>query len=669
MTELNEEQRKAVEFDGRHLLVLAGAGTGKTRTIIARAKHLIRSGVPARRILILSFTRKSAREIVERIKSDSDMIHADGLCGQTFHSWCMGIIKGHPDIFAFHDYTVMDEEDRESCFKLLCGRTFRDADGKKIKPESIAAAYSFAVNTKCSLTNAIRVTVYDNVSPDDSHFQEQAARLLPVFREIILKYRAYKADRRYMDYDDILLVVSAAMKRNGEVRQYIASLYDHILIDEMQDTNPLQYELLSSFYDLCHLFCVGDDAQSIYGFRGADFKTIHRFAEIVPGAEVCKLTLNYRSTQEILDLSNWVLRRSPLAYGKELRSFRGHGARPCMLDWDNEWDEAADITDRIIEGMGRDGYRYGDYMVLARSAWALRKVEAKCISRKIPYVTYGGTGLMQSAHIRDVVAPLRIVSNLRDELAWMRYLKLWKNIGDVTASKIIDRVIGETSISGCIARLRGMSVQPEVAATLENLSGMQSNPSGAISKALETMEKRLSEIYKDSWEWRHKDFPILQDVALEAGSISEFIAEYVLDPKLGETYKTGGKSDDHVVLTTIHSAKGLEAAVCYIVNASTHSYPTTRAILNGEDAIEEERRCLYVALTRAKDRLYIYRDIHSLHVAASDYSDNGRYYFFNNLPEDIVDEHNISTKDGHMREFYHGETVAFDDVLPDFDFS
>lgn len=665
MEELNEQQKYAVTYNGKHLLVLAGAGTGKTRTIIERAKFLINNGVPSKRILILSFTRKSAREIVERIKMQSDSSITDGLIGQTFHSWCMGIIKNNPKIFKQCEYTILDEDDRESCFKLLCGKNFKDKNGKAISSKSILNVYSYAMNAKCSMSDSIRKKIFDNAPQDDEAANLYIKTNRFIYEDIIKKYIAYKESRKYFDYDDILNVVSKSLKKNKEICDYISSMYDHILVDEMQDTNPLQYELLSSFYDRCKLFCVGDDAQSIYGFRGSDFNSIHQFTEIVPNSEKCKLTINYRSTQEILDLSNWLLSKSTLNYDKELIANRGFGVKPRVIHWRDEWEEANNITDKIQKSVTKYNYRYSDNMVLGRTLFGLRKVEAACIKKGISYKIYGGTGLMQSAHIRDVVAPMRIVSNYQDEIAWMRYLKLWKGIGEITASKIIGDLICEDSLDECLFRLMSMNLQEEISSTLVAISDLQYNPSESISKALSYMSNRLQEIYKEEWtSWRKDDFPTLMNVAMSSSSVNEFIAEYVLDPKLEDATKIPGKKDDECVLTTIHSAKGLESALCYIVNVSTFSFPTNRAILNGQDAIEEERRCLYVALTRAKDRLYIYRDISSIHVSESN-EDSDKYYFLNDLPSDLIKDRHISDKRYLCDEEYKGEQVEIEN---DFNF-
>ena len=635
MDSLNEQQKYAATFNDKHLLVLAGAGTGKTRTIIARAKYLIQSGVNPKRILILSFTRKSAAEIVERISTELPSTKSEGLIGSTFHSWCMAIIQNNPDIFPQASYTLLDREDQESCFRLLCGRKWghKNKNDEKVAPKSIVDIYSYMANAQCSLSDAIRMKMYNNapatLNVDDDN---------EVLKGVIVMYLDYKRSRKYIDYDDILLIVSKYLKRNEELRKHIAGLYDHILVDEMQETNPLQYELLSSFYEDCHLFCVGDDAQSIYAFRGADFNTIHKFPEIVAGAEVCKLIINYRSTQEILDLANWVIGNSPLNYDKKLIAHRGNGEKPQILHWRDEWEEAENIALNLLDEFKIHGKKWGDNLVLSRSSWGMRKVEGSLIKHKIPYRIFGGSSLMQSRHIRDVVAPMRIVSNYLDEIAWSRYLQLWEGIGPVASAKIIGKVINEKNLDDCLFSLMEMNLQKEIADTLVQISNLQFDPANAITEALSVMFGRLKQIYKDEWEWRKDDFPILSEVAKKTGSISEFVSEYILDPQLDLYAKDGSKVDDRVILSTIHSAKGLEAENVFLVNASSKSYPTPKAVLNGEDAIEEERRCLYVALTRAKNKLRVYRDMQSIHVSNSD----EQFYFLNEVPLELFEPTDFS---------------------------
>lgn len=660
MDSLNEQQKYAATFKGKHLLVLAGAGTGKTRTIIARAKYLIQSGVNPKRILILSFTRKSAAEIVERISIELPTTKSEGLIGSTFHSWCMAIIQNNPDIFPQASYTLLDREDQESCFRLLCGRKWghKNKYDEKVAPKSIVDIYSYMANAQCSLSDAIRMKMYNN-APETLNVDDDNE----VLKGVIVMYLDYKRSRKYIDYDDILLIVSKYLKRNEELRKHIAGLYDHILVDEMQDTNPLQYELLSSFYEDCHLFCVGDDAQSIYAFRGADFNTIHKFSDIVTGAEVCKLTINYRSTQEILDLANWVIGNSPLNYDKKLIANRGNGEMPQILHWRDEWEEAENIALTLLDEFKIHGKKWGDNLVLSRSSWGMRKVEGSLIKHKIPYRIFGGSSLMQSRHIRDVVAPMRIVSNYLDEIAWSRYLQLWEGIGPVASAKIIGKVINEKNLDDCLFSLMEMNLQKEIADTLVQISNLQFDPANAITEALGVMFGRLKQIYKDEWEWRKDDFPILSEVAKKTGSISEFVSEYILDPQLDLYAKDGGKVDDRVILSTIHSAKGLEAENVFLVNASSKSYPTPKAVLNGEDAIEEERRCLYVALTRAKNKLRVYRDMQSIHVSNSD----EQFYFLNEVPLELFEPKDISAHSYIRNNVMLQSTINQEDIYSDFD--
>ena len=671
---LNPEQEYAVKYAGKHLLVIAGAGTGKTKTIIERAKYLIRKGVAPNRILILSFTRKSAREIVERIKMQTDSAQMKGLQGQTFHSWCMSIIKSRPDIFMQSSATVLDEDDRTSCIKIAYGKTITVKNGKNIKPSKVIDVYSYVMNTRCNLSEAIRKVVLDNAPLDEECVKIYIESNKKTFADIIKFYIDFKQRHNYIDYDDILHIVAKSLKENKQIRDDICSHYEHILIDEMQDTNPLQYELLSSFYSYCNLFCVGDDAQSIYGFRGADFNSIHHFTEVVPNAERCKLTLNYRSTQEILDLSNWLLKESPIVYGKELVAVRGRGIKPILINWQDPYQEANDITEKIIKSVAIDGENNRDNLVLSRTVSGLRIVESSLIEKKVPYVIFGGAGLMQSAHIRDVISILRLVANFLDEIAWMRYLQLWRGIGEITATQITSDVLKAYDFSSCIELLQRNILErrlnPEIYEALEAVYGKRALPSKAMEEAIGKMSPYLKEKYIDSWDWREADFPILCDIANKMSSITEFISEYVLEPHLQTTLKVKGVNEDKCILSTIHSAKGLEAKNCYIVNVSTSAYPTVRAMQNGEEAIEEERRCLYVALTRAKDKLYIYRNGISQNVQYEPLFkiEHTKGYFLQELPPTLVERKFLrrGILDCGIPDSFNGQPVKVDN---DFDFS
>lgn len=604
---LNNEQRMAASYGGKNLLVLAGAGTGKTRTIIARAIYLIEHGEDPTRIKILSFTKKSANEIVNRIKVESNNNpRAEQLSGSTFHSWCMDIISTYPQLFHAEKYTCIDAEDRELAFKLIMGRV---CGKKRIKlnqrciltPDDIQEIFSYAVNTKKNLSDSIRIK--KNIKGDDKEVLDSVLKIKEICESVIKEYINYKKERRYIDYDDMLNIVAVGLKKNEQLRYVVASKYSHILVDEAQDTNPLQWLLLESFYKDCHLFCVGDDAQSIYAFRGADFKSIHSFEERIPNGEIYKLSRNYRSTQEILDLSNWLLNQSQEKYDKDLVSERGTGKKPTIYYLDSDWEEAEIVTSIIQKGYVEDG-RYHDFLVLSRGIYAARKVEAACIQKNIPYAIFGGTSLMKSAHVRDVISALRIISNYRDELAWTRYLLLWQGIGEVSAARIISNVLEQESLTNSIACIRSMlPLGTEAYDTLIELMDVADCPKAAIDIAVKHMDQRLQQRY-DNWDYRKHDFDALKLVAQKCSDISSFITEYIIDPAAELSGKDPVKTPlDTIIISTIHSAKGLEAKHCFIINVTPKSFPSSQAVT--EDEIEEERRCLYVAMTRAKDYLHI----------------------------------------------------------------
>ena len=300
LAELNVQQRIAATIERQHALILAGAGTGKTKTVIARAAYLISSGTPAHRIQIMAFTRRAASEIVARVKMYLGNA-AQGLNASTFHAWCMHLIHCAPQAFGCKGYSVIDQEDQQLLFKRLRG--IRKQRGLPTASE-IHDLYSLARNTLQSLDYVLQ-----EHEPEAYKYKDQIAK-------IMLGYEEKKRERRYLDYDDILDIVAQRLEISADTRNWVASLYDHILIDEMQDTNPLQWKLISPLKEQVTLYCVGDDAQSIYGFRGADFRNVHSFSCRVPGSIILKLEDNYRSTQEILDVSNWLLARSPLGYTK-----------------------------------------------------------------------------------------------------------------------------------------------------------------------------------------------------------------------------------------------------------------------------------------------------------------------------------------------------------------
>src|SRR4030095_2727428 len=390
LAELNPKQRIAASIPEQHALVLAGAGTGKTKTITARAGYLISNGTAAHRIQIVAFTRRAASEIVERVKMHLGDV-AQGLNASTFHAWCMYLIHRAPQVFGCKGYSVIDREDQQLLFKRLRGVK---KQGGLATASEIHDLYSLARNTLQSLD-----CILQEHAPEAYNDKDQMAK-------IMLGYEEKKRERRYLDYDDILDIVAQRLESSADTRNWVASLYDHILIDEMQDTNPLQWKLISPLKERIALYCVGDDAQSIYGFRGADFRNVHSFSFRVPGSIILKLEDNYRSTQEILDVSNWLLARSPLGYDKKLRAVRGNGKKPNLHTFSNEYEEANWVADDLLNRR-EEGAEWRHHMILVRSAYAARALQASLLAKNIPYLFIGGVKLLESAHRKDLLARCR----------------------------------------------------------------------------------------------------------------------------------------------------------------------------------------------------------------------------------------------------------------------
>jgi DNA helicase-2/ATP-dependent DNA helicase PcrA len=638
--ELNDLQIRAAEYNGKHLLVLAGAGTGKTKTIIARAVYLIKEGVHPSSIRILTFTKRAASEIVSRVKSQIPGNSANSLVGTTFHSWCNQLIIDFPNVFGASDYTVIDSDDQVSIMKLACGKNQADFEALRIRHQSMLDLYSFARNTKRNLTDAIKLKILH--SEPEEKIEILLKEIKPKLERILREYEAKKKDRKYLDYDDLIEVVANKLNSSDQAREVLAREYTHLLIDEMQDTNPLQWELIRPFQRICSLFCVGDDAQSIYAFRGADFKNIHQFKERVPDSEVYQLLDNYRSTQELLDVSNWILEKSTLNYNKKLRSVRGSGKHPVLLNTESVWDEAHYIADRIIENFNQNGKTYSDHLVLTRSMFYSRPLQAVFIERKIPFRTVGGRGFMEAAHIKDVFSALRVVNNTSDEIAWMRFLTLWPGIGNVKATRYVNNLLSFADIKECIHYLQSLKESDNgmMSILLDGINNSKKNLKVAINHTLSILEERFRVIYAEDWDRKRKpDFPVLEVLAGNYNNIAEFITECLLNNNSLLGRDRSGRVDlksDEVTISTIHSAKGLEEDICFVLNVSPRVFPS--AMNYGDfDAVEEDRRLLYVALTRAKDELYISRNVDSIY-AEGMFNENleEERYFLNSFPAELV---------------------------------
>lgn len=644
MKDLNKNQKLAAEYSGKHLLVLAGAGTGKTKTIIARATHLIKNGVDPEKIQILTFTKKAASEIVSRVESSIDAAKRKKLSGSTFHAWCNHLLHKYPKVFGLENFTILDSDDQVALMKLSCGRQKLQFESVKLKPSKLVDIFSFMRNTNTSLSHSINKIVFKGSENEED--KKIKAKIKKEIEVILRDYQQKKMQRRYLDYDDMLMIVGKQLQSSADARRIIGGSVKHLLVDEMQDTNPLQWELLKPFIETSHLFCVGDDAQSIYAFRGADFKNIHNFKDNVKDSKVFKLEDNYRSTQEILDLSNWLLEKSPLKYDKKLKGVRGKGIKPIIMHTENEWKEADFVAETIENNFSKKNKKYSDHLILARGQVSMRAIQAVLLERKIPFQVFGGRKFMESAHIKDALSALRAYNNLADELAWIRFLTFWNGIGEVKAAKLIDAIQKKDNISDVIQYFSAFTGESEKKIT-EALISIQKNNTDlgkAIKEVKEVMLDRFISTYEDWSDKRAADFPILEVLASKFSTVQEFIAELLLDDAandnimLNKSLLDKAQMKDVVTISTVHSAKGLEADTCFILNVSPGSFPSVLSI-GKEDDVEEERRVLYVALTRAKNHLYICRGKHSIfgEIEGETSPHKKEAYFLNNLPVGLVE--------------------------------
>jgi DNA helicase-2/ATP-dependent DNA helicase PcrA len=415
----------------------------------------------------------------------------------------------------------------------------------------------------------------------------------------------------------------------------VTKLYDECLVDEMQDTNPSQFKILEQFArEGVRLFCVGDPAQSIYGFRGAKFEQIYSFDKFFRKSKKLSLSINYRSYQEILDLSNWLLNRSYFDFNSNLEAERGNsGYNPELHDFDSHWDEASWIADKIMERTEHD-IDYRDIMILVRTAYDAKPIEAELIQREIPYYFIGGTSLTKSAHVRDVLALLRIVRNSQDDLAWMRFLQLWPHVGLKRAEKAIHSLneSGNQPPIQILTELLGQ-VHPCISA-YEMVRSCDNSTKDCVQKAVQSLLPIIKSKY-DKWDHRKQDLQLLVTVSERYQDLGDFIDAFTLEPMRATEIKKL-ETEDAVLLITVHSAKGTEAEICFVASAKQGTYPHFRSY-GDIDSEEEERRVLYVALTRAKNEIYITR---STDYRSGFYVENkptkGEEYFLAEVPDDLV---------------------------------
>jgi len=629
--ELNKQQKAAAEYSGdsRNLLVVAGAGCGKTRTIIARVAHLVKSGKNPARILMLTFTNRAAKEMKERLKNDIGS-SAYSIQAGTFHAFCLKTMHRMPAKFQISTSNIIDSDDQLSLMKIVLNKIIpkNKKELKKRIPtcKIILNYYSYSRNTCLDFNDYLNKMV-SCVDEND----------ITIIADIIKEYKNAKQKRNYLDYDDLLEIFANSLEKDVSLKNTVCSFFDEVLVDEMQDTNPLQFKILKHFSDAgIRLFCVGDPAQSIYKFRGAEFKHIYKFKKNLPESQQLKLSLNYRSTQEILDFANWLMDNSMYDYSNKLEAARKKlGEKTNIVDFRNKYEESRWIVEQIKNEQLENHRKFGDFMILVRTGFNAKNIEAELIQNEIPYRFIGGLSFAKSAHIRDVISLIRTAKRRYDELAWMRFLQLWESIGPAKAGKVID-VLFNANDQSPLEILNDFfgTLNPLVdayAKCAENVDDVSECVSNAVEALMPVLEKKY-----EKWQYRKKDLELLCNVACNYKSVNHLIEAFTLDPISNSELKDK-QEKDKVTLITVHSAKGTEAPICYIAQAGYGAFPHFKSCGDLE-LEEEERRILYVAITRAKDKLVVTRTVNDFETFSTNRTPAvGEDYFLEVLPDDFVE--------------------------------
>lgn len=585
---LTDQQRGAVDHADGHLLIVAGAGTGKTTTLASRLAALVERGAAPERILLLTFSRRAASELLRRAEALAGHDVARRVWGGTFHAVGNRVLRRHGRLLGLDpDFTVLDQADAADLLALVRSELHahdgeQSSDRRRAKKDTMAAILSRVINTATPLSKVLHDTF--------PWCAEEQVELKATFEA----YTARKRSTLVLDYDDLLLCWSALVR--SPAARPLLDQFDHVLIDEYQDTNALQAEIVAAMAGGgASITAVGDDAQAIYGFRNATPRNILDFPERF-GAEIVVLDRNHRSTPAILATTNAVIAEAAHRHEKVLWSTRGEGPQPALVLCSDEGAQSAAVCARILEQHER-GVALRSQAVLFRAAHHSDLLELELGARRIPYVKFGGLRFLEAAHVKDLVCALRLVINPSDELAWFRVLQLIDGIGPATARKLAP-LNGAIDVPGT----EDLLVALEDARRLANHQGA----SAAIERLRAWLEP-IIERHHSNAAARIADLDALCVAAAGAPSLERFLTELVLDPpsSTGELAGPPHLDDDWLTLSTIHSAKGGEWDAVHVIHLADGSLPSDMATGNDEE-IEEERRLLYVAMTRARDRLWCY---------------------------------------------------------------
>ena len=595
--ELNPQQYAAVTAADGPALVIAGAGSGKTRTLVHRVAYLIDSGVDPSQILLLTFTRKSAEEMLERVGALIGS-RSQRVCGGTFHSVANMLLRRHGRVLGIEpSFTIMDRGDAEDLIALLRAQLgLNEKDKRFPRKGTIAEIYSKCENTLRGLEEI--------VLDEFSHFADHLEALGKLQRA----YQLAKRQRQLLDYDDLLVLLRDLMTKDEPTRQAISRQFRYILVDEYQDTNRLQAELirkLAATHD--NVMVVGDDSQSIYAFRGATFRNIMEFPSWFPGATIYKLEENYRSTQPILSLANEIIQEAPEKYTKHLFTRKMDGPLPALVEAAGENAQSRFVAQKILE-LREEGVPLSEIAVLFRSSFHSFDLEIELSRCGLPFVKRGGIKFIEAAHVKDLLAHLRVVVNPHDAVSWHRVLMLVEGVGPKKAQDLVAAMVRVNDPYQLLRDSGGRSGKglKELGVVLENLSKSDDlSPTEQVNRVYEYYLPILKD-HHDDYPKRIRDLDHLHTIAESYPSLTEFLADLALAPPDGSAVgvEPSGSDDEQVVLSTIHSAKGLEWQCVFLLWVVDGKFPSVFSFNTDED-LEEERRLLYVAVTRAKRYLFL----------------------------------------------------------------
>jgi DNA helicase-2/ATP-dependent DNA helicase PcrA len=628
---LNASQLEAVRTLEGPIIVIAGAGSGKTRTLVYRVARLVEDAVSPENILLLTFTRKAAAEMLERAAGLADE-RCINVSGGTFHSLAHRVLRSHAGILGFDNtFTVLDRQDVEEIIQSMVKEMPPGKGATRFpKRATLASIYSKAANLEKSV-ESLMMEEYD-------HFLEH----IPHVVRILLLYKEYKIKNQLMDYDDLLIFFRQILSENEGIRLELAGRYRYLMVDEYQDTNGIQADIVKWLsLDHRNVMVVGDDSQSIYSFRGANYRNMFEFPKLFPDARIIKLEQNYRSTQPILSLTNAIMDQASEKYTKCLFTEREDGEKPKLIDVRTDPEQAMFISQAIDEYLRR-GFSLKDIAVLFRAAHQSFELELELARREIPFVKYGGFKFVESAHVKDLLAHLRVIVNRNDIISWGRILRLIRNVGRKKSQSIIDWMKKENAMPWQIEKWPEIQKNDDglryLSELMRNLSGDDISPEKAVELVKDYYDPILKENF-DNFPKRQKDLEQMVPMAGRYKRLRAFLDDLILEPPNSSVDINPFSDKDYLTLSTVHSAKGLEWSVVFIIWVMEGYFPSIKAY-SSMAAIEEERRLMYVAATRAKDQLIIcypgQEDLPQWQLSGTGYR-NGLSSFIQALPMEVME--------------------------------